>query len=628
MHLAGFGRAVGLLSVLSITPVHGHPSLIWRQAVNRTADSAELKTWWHNTGEINTRTPVKNENVRQSHMYSVQVGTASNATGFYDSFVYESIPRNGNGNIFDPTDPNSVCNGQNCSKDDQITIEPDIGVDMAWTQYLATTATVVKVTRSDGGSVDPSNVIIRPTTLAFDMQRSGNALLITVPYSESGYRFSVEFQDNLWQYRIRKDSLNSQYVQNKSPNGENYVASYDDSMSIVGAEPTNALMIFMSPFPRPEYVPSIDSAYQVRTGLVTGLDKVSESIVYFGPGVYWLTGSAHAILSSSVTWVYLAPGAYIKDAIQYESQSLDLRATGFGVLSGEQYVYQANTAQQYRNIKSDDTSLKMWRGHSARGAKWTVHGLTTNAPPFNSMDFYGDLNSFSIDASDYKQVGAFFGQTDGIQMYPNSHVRDIFYHVGDDAIKTYYSNVLCERMTVWKTNNAPIVQFGWYQRDIDNVTVDAVDVIHARYISQAAPWPRALVASAASYVNPDSTSIADSTKRLSNYNITNWRCEGICPALLGINPLQNIDNMLFSNVSVEKLLSDATQVGFSTFRVFTDSARGNKPIALGDNSPGKLGLVIENFYVGEEKISMEAKNWNAKGHLGIDEHYDGRWTVR
>lgn len=586
---------------------------------NRTADSEALKTWWHSTGEINTQTPVQNENVRQSHVYSVQVGVA-NATDFYDSFVYETIPRNGNGKICVPGDLSSTCD-----IDDQISIESDIGVDMAWTQYLASVDTVVKISRSS--PIDPADVVIRPTTLAFHMRSSGDALLITVPYSENGHRFSVEFKDNLWEYRNGGPGSNSCYVQNKNPDGQNYI-EYDDTMPIVGVEPLNALLVFMSPFPDSQFVPNLEDAYEVPEGLVQDLTQVTESIVYFPPGVYWFTGKNHAILSSSVSWAYFAPGAYVKGAIQYESGELDLRATGFGVLSGEQYVYQANAANGYINEKSDDTSLKMWRGESvSSNAKWTIHGITTNAPPFNSMDFYGDTDSFSVDASDYKQVGAFFGQTDGMQMYQGSHVRDVFYHVGDDGIKTYYSDVLCERVIVWKTNNAPIVQFGWYPRNTDNVTVDAVDVIHTRYISQETKYPRNLIASAASYEDDSSTDTADVSKYLSNYKITNWRCEGVCPGLLGINPLENIDTVLFSNIWIEKLSPETTDVGMSSFRVFTD---GGQSIALGDDSPDKLGLIIEDFFVGDEKISFEAGNWDSMslGRLNIDGSYEARWTVR
>lgn len=600
---------------------------MFHHTANRTADSNTLKTWWHNTGEINTKHRVQNGNVRQSHAYSIQIASASQPRDFFNSFVYESIPRNGNGKICKPDDLTSLCD-----EDDQISIEADIGVDMAWTQYLASQDTIVKIARRDGGSTKVSNVKIRPTTLDFKMKSDGKAVYITVPFSKNGHRFSVEFQDNLWEYRNAGPGLHSHYVQNKNPKGADYVAKYNDSMPVVGVEPLNALLVFMSPFPDAKYVPNLErNVYTVPQGLVKDLTQVKQSTLYFPPGVYWFTGSNHAILSSSINWVYLAPGAYVKGAIQYESKQLHLRATGFGVLSGEQYVYQANTAKGYTNVKSDDTSLKMWRGHSAVGTKWTIHGLTTNAPVFNSMDFYGDdLASFSVDASDYKQVGAFFGQTDGMQMYPGSHVRDVFYHVGDDGIKTYYSNVLCERITMWKTSNAPIVQFGWYPRNVDNVTIDAVQVIHTRYTTQEVKWPRGMVGSAVSYVDQESTSTADVTKHLSNYKMTNSRCEGVCPNLVGINPMQNIDTMLFSNISIEQLGSGTTEVGKSTFRVFTDAQHGNRKIELGANSPENLGLIIEGFYVGGEKVSFENDNWQGHrlGQLHFDPHWDGRWTVR
>lgn len=330
---------------------------------SNTANSTNLQTWWHDTAEINTKTAVKDDNVRQSHLFNVQVAAPSAPTRFYDSFAYESIPRNGNGNICTPGSTTL------CNVDDQISIEEDIGVTMSWSQYLTNEDSIVRITRTDGGSTAADNVVIRPETLGFDMEQDGDALLIKVPFSQNGYRFSVEFQDDLWEYRIAAPELNSYYIQNKNASGTNYVPSYSDTDNpIVGVEPLNALLIFVSPFPSSEYVPNDEAnTHRVTLGLVTGLDQVDKSILYFGPGVYYMTGSAHAKLSSSVSWVYLAPGAYVKGAIEYTSSALDLRATGFGVLSGEQYVYQANTAEGYTNVKSDDTSLKMWRGESADG---------------------------------------------------------------------------------------------------------------------------------------------------------------------------------------------------------------------------------------------------------------------
>lgn len=197
-----------------------------RSATNRTSNTTELLTWWHNTGEINTQTPVQDGNVRQSHLFIVQVA-ASSTLDFYDSFVYESIPRNGNGQICIPGDLSSYCD-----IDDQISIESSIGVTMSWSQYVTNGDSVIRVSRADNGPTTPNNTAIRPTTLNFDLQSDGDSLLITVPYSSKGYRFSVEFQDNLWTYRNAGRGENSHYVQNVNPNGANYVESCTDDMPI------------------------------------------------------------------------------------------------------------------------------------------------------------------------------------------------------------------------------------------------------------------------------------------------------------------------------------------------------------------------------------------------------------
>lgn len=600
--------------------------IVGRAASNVTAQLPTLNTWWHPTGEINTQTPVQNGNVRQSHLYSVQVAEASSAQ-YYDSFVYESIPRNGNGQICIPGNLSSTCT----DIDDQISIEPSAGITMAWTQFLYGTDVVVRVARLNGLSISASDVVIRPSNLEYSIQSVDGAALVTVPYNVNGVRFSVEFQDDLWTYRNTGPGENSYYVQDVDAAGTNYVSAYTSDMPVVGVEPRNALLIFASPFPTNDLVPSDpDNTLYVEPGLVTGLDTTSSSIVYFGPGVYWCTGTAHALLSSSVDWVYFAPGAYVKGAIEYSSGASSLLATGFGVLSGEQYVYQANTAQGYQNTKSDSDSLHMWKATTnTNGVSWTLHGVTMNAPPFNSMDFYGNVDSFTVNAWDYKQVGAFFGQTDGIEMYPGSYVHDIFYHAGDDTIKTYYSNVQVERITVWKTNNAPIIQFGWYPRTLSNITVDSVDVIHSRYISQASEYPRALIGSAANYENVASTSDASINAYISDYTVSNWRAEGISPALIGLNPLANIDTFLVENIWIEELAPDTTQVDMSTFTVFTDSANGNAPVQLGNNSPDNLGLIIRNYTVGDVHITLAAGNWDSYslGRLDIDGSYWGRWTA-
>lgn len=97
-----------LPALTSVTRVLGLGLGLGRSNIsNGTRCDERLCTWWHDTGEINTATPVSAGGVRQSRRYVVHVGLAGTDT-FTASFVYESMPRNGNGRIYAPWDaPNS-----------------------------------------------------------------------------------------------------------------------------------------------------------------------------------------------------------------------------------------------------------------------------------------------------------------------------------------------------------------------------------------------------------------------------------------------------------------------------------------------------------------------------------------
>ena len=172
---------------------------------NWTASKPELNTWWHATGEINTKTPVEVGNVRQSHMYAVQVATTTVSDDYYDSFVYETIPRNGNGKICLPGDLGSLCDEW-----DQITLEVDVGITMAWTQFLYGSDVIVKVSRNNDQAISAEDVVIRPSNLHYDIKTVDGNALITVPYNPNGVRFSVEIQDDLFMYRNGREGEGSQ----------------------------------------------------------------------------------------------------------------------------------------------------------------------------------------------------------------------------------------------------------------------------------------------------------------------------------------------------------------------------------------------------------------------------------
>jgi len=174
-----------------------------------------------------------------------------------------------------------------------------------------------------------------------------------------------------------------------------------------------------------------------------------------------------------------------------------------------------------------------------------------------------------------------------------------------------------------------VLQFGWYPRNLTNITVSDVNLIHSRYLTSSVPYPRALIGSAANFADPDSTSTALTTTSISNFTIADWRSEGISPALFGVNPLGNLDTFTISNVWIEEMAPPTTGVGMSSLRVFTDAESDNRSVQLGESSPGNIGMAITDFYVGDVKISEAAGNWDSSslGGLDIDGEFEGRWSI-
>jgi hypothetical protein len=528
-------------------------------------------------------------------------------TTFYDSFVHETIPRNGNGKMLVPGDRGSASD-----QDDGITIEADIGLTMAWTQFLYAQDVSVRIHRLDGTVTRCSDVVIRPTTFRPNITELDGDILVTVPWNSAGSKFSVEFQDNLYDFRAGCGGPTCGYVQNQTSHGGWYSSKYTSNNPVLGVEPLDSLLIFASPFPSPDSCPDNDSSsYSVQPGLVSGLDAVDKQTLVFDPGVYWFSGTAHAILHQNTTWVYLAPGAYVKGAVQFTTNATDVRVTGHGVLSGEQYVYQANPSRNYTGVKSDDSSLRMWSGYSVWGkqSSFTLSGPTVNAPPFNSMDFTGDLDSLSVYATDYKQVGAFFAQTDGLEMYPGSRVSDVFYHSNDDTIKTYYSNVTVERVVVWKANTAPVIQFGWQSRNLSNVSVDQVDVVHSRWSTNAS-HPSLIGSNQVYQVSETATDTANTSNTIKNITYSNIRVEGPTGNLFRICPLSNIEDFSIANVSVDSFVNKSLGLTESQFVPLTDE--DGQAVSV-------TGFVVKGFSVGGIDVSEPKQNWNTSsvGNLNL-----------
>lgn len=584
---------------------HGHN--VYRRQSNSSATAqcdTNLCTWMHDTAEINTNTAVKAENVRQSRQYIVQVAVAD--TEFFShSFVYESIPRNGNGNVMTPgDDPNSgTFNG---ADGDGISIEVDAQINMAWSQFEYSKDVDVKITRQDGQPTD-ADVVIRPTSIKYDVKNVGGATIIRVPADPNGRLFSVEFANDLFTYRS---------------DGRDYTTNGQGD--IVGIEPTNALLIFASPFLSNDMIPPLDggNTKTMTPGPINPQDIGASPILYFPPGVYYVDtkplGTAHLKLDPSTYWIHLAPGAYIKGAIEYTTGNQDFYATGHGVISGEIYVYQANADQGYKAIKDDVASLRLFWHRSIKGGQtWHCTGPTITSAPFNTMDLKdgsSDREDISVQISDYKQVGSFFMQTDGPQIYTNGNVQDIFLHVNDDAIKVYHSGVSVSRATVWKVHNDPIIQMGWTPRNAKGVTIDTLNIIHTRHRRSETVVPSAIIGASPNY---DGSDKIDSSMSI-DLTLSNVRCEGPCPALFRITPLQNYQNLVVKGVSFpDGLINGNIHTGDSMVGTTSDTPAGATNL--------KMGLQVSDWTVKGEKVTME--NAKTLGQLSVNDAYSGQWSI-
>lgn len=187
--------------------------------------------------------------------------------------MYESIPRNDMGRLYSPWDaPGSEI--QKYNVDDGIAIEAKIGLDMAWSQFEFDVDADVKINYLDNASLGgPSDVIIRPTSIKYSIRSaSDGSIIIRVPASENGAKFSVEFKDNLYTF---------------CSNGTNYVEAGGE---VVGVEPLNALIIFASPFILSDKVPPLNGPITkvIAPGPINVGGWGSSPILYFPPGAYWM----------------------------------------------------------------------------------------------------------------------------------------------------------------------------------------------------------------------------------------------------------------------------------------------------------------------------------------------------
>lgn len=89
-----------------------------------------------------------------------------------------------------------------------------------------------------------------------------------------------------------------------------------------------------------------------------------------------------------------------------------------------------------------------------------MQGITVANPPYHSFVVYGDEETFAMHVRNYQQIGGWYWQTDGIELYRGSSMKHTFFHSNDDVIKLYHSSVDVGDTVIWKNENGPVIQMG------------------------------------------------------------------------------------------------------------------------------------------------------------------------
>lgn len=591
--------------------------VLW--ALSVSAAQAAVQTWWHLNFEENDSAAVAPQNVRRSPFYNVRVASAREPATLHDSFVYMSIPRNGLGK-------------PGYTEPDGAEFSAQAGMTLSWSSFLYDEDVWVYVELRDAPPLTSAEeVTIRPTRLGLTHELvDSRTIRILVPIAPEGFRISIEFRSQLM----------------TSYEDANGVLTTDPSGNrAVHTEPRHGLMLFAEPPPRggdaerlvPDSTSTEYSIHYPAEGRLTDLRNVTDEVIYFRPGTYYIDANDHAELQPNVRWLYLAPGAYVKGAFQFHASPEAfptvpvLTVSGFGVLSGEQYVYEADRANGYRHLQPGNpdchgTCVKLLEfDGSLRHDHLHVHGITLANAPYHSFVIHGP-GTMIVDASHGKQVGGWFWQSDGIEMYDDSRLSEMFFHLNDDVLKLYGRHGEIEDIVVWKLENGPVIQWGWVPRNLERIHVNGVDVIHNRMHWDA--HNTCIINSARHYLAPNAPQVADSQARITDVLLANIRSEGMNLCAMRLYALSNWDTISIVNLWIEQWneLGPARQA--SRFEALLDP--GGQRVSIGNQVREARGLLILNYRVGGERITRAAGNWQADraGRLDFDASLFENWDAR
>jgi hypothetical protein len=499
---------------------------------------------------------------------------------------------------------------------------------MSWTSFLYNTDCWVYIHLRDGATINSAaDVTIRPTSFNLTTEMVDHSTVrVRVPYSATGYRFSVELNHNNNLYTAYNDLSGTSGKLNDNAIGR-----------AIHREPRNAMLVFAEPMVSDadsvRLIPTNASGviYRPQPGMVDNLDSITAEIIYFEPGVYYMPWYYHAQLPASVKWVYLAPGAFVKGAFEFVNDNQGVyKVTGFGILSGEKYVYEADTNNGYQhriasNCHNSCVKLLRLKSSATMQQYLDLQGVTFTEPPYHSFVVYGDDNSFQMQmrVENFKMVGGWYWQTDGIELYNNGTMKNTFFHSNDDVLKIYHSNLSIDNTVIWKNENGPVIQWGWAPHNIDNVNVTNTHVIHNKMYWSDVKGNTCILNSAPSWSATDPLAAPNTGTTVRNLKFENLDVEGMTNCAIRLYALSNTDTVHIKNLSIG---------GWNGLDMASQASHFHKMdtnLWIGNEAVGGRGLKLENYRVGGQQIYKAGNNWNATslGRLEFDPALWDNWNA-
>jgi len=310
------------------------------------------------------------------------------------------------------------------------------------------------------------------------------------------------------------------------------------------------LLLFADPLEKPERLPVSDAPETQIVGPGENFQfSPGKNTVIFEPGLHDV---GYQSVPGHVRHIYLSGGAYVRGAFNFDGRNNAL-INGRGVLSGERFRYQECRLAPAKQCgeRSWLDAVHLLRFRDTNG--FHLEGLTLVKPPHYATNSWGAQNAR---LENFKIVGSFRHQEDGIEVSTNARVNDCFINAMDDSFKMYFSGATVNNCVVWQGINGAVFQYGWYNKNASGNTVSDIDVIHADWI-----WGKGHPQSDTKSNNnavfgymPGS----NSEGRISNETYRRIRVETPVLRVFGfrVPKGQVISSILFEDISIAGLLPD------------------------------------------------------------------------